>query len=206
MLQKIKKIFRFRLNQYKNYKIFQSSIKAPDKFQGTKIHFGCGDVNLNGWINVDLRLADHIAINSDNLSMFKENSVDVIYMCHVLEHMSYQNITEILEQAFFALKKSGLILISVPDFDKLISFYEETGDINSIQSPLHGGQDYDLNIHKISFTTKSLSEIFDQIGFKGISNWETNEFFGFDNFDWSSKKIKYKSLSKNISLNLYAKK
>lgn len=189
--------------------IYRSSTLKPNKFKksnGTKVHFGCGDVNLNGWVNIDLRAADHIHYKSDNLLMFDNNSVDVIYMCHVIEHMSFIQVMQILEQAYAKLNKDGIIMVSVPDFDKLISFYHETEDINSIQSALHGGQDYDLNIHKISFNKKSLSEIFEKVGYKSISTWETKELFGFDNFDWSSKSIRYKSFSKNISLNLYARK
>ena len=54
-----------------------------------KLHLGCGEKFLPGYVHVDARKfphVDYVTDKLDNLNMFADNSVDEIYACHVLEH------------------------------------------------------------------------------------------------------------------------
>ncbi len=55
----------------------------------TKLHLGCGEKFLPGYVHVDARKfphVDYVTDKLDNLNMFADNSVEEIYACHVLEH------------------------------------------------------------------------------------------------------------------------
>ncbi len=55
-----------------------------------KLHIGCGERFLPGYKHIDARAfphVDYVTDKLDNLPMFKDNSVDEIYACHLLEHM-----------------------------------------------------------------------------------------------------------------------
>ena len=53
-----------------------------------KLHLGCGTKHLKDYINIDIRYLPGVdeVNNIRFLRNYKENSVDEIYACHVLEH------------------------------------------------------------------------------------------------------------------------
>ena len=53
-----------------------------------KLHLGCGERYLEGYIHIDLGDFDHIdyQIPVDDLSVFETNSIDEIYASHVIEY------------------------------------------------------------------------------------------------------------------------
>jgi predicted SAM-dependent methyltransferase len=172
------------------------------------IHLGCGSVNHPKFINIDGLPAPHVhyirAI--DDLSPFKDNSVDLIYACHCLEHFPYANVSKVLTEWFRVLKKDGILRLSVPDFDLLIDIYRANGNtINTavLQSIL-GGQNYKFNFHKALFNRSSLEDILINIGFKQVQAWKAGccEFTTFD--DWSDFKVLINGKYYPISLNLEA--
>lgn len=57
------------------------------------------------------------------LKMIKDDSYDIIYMSHVLEHVPWFNTIHFLKEIRRILKSGGVVEIWVPDFDKLISAY-----------------------------------------------------------------------------------
>ena len=53
-----------------------------------KLHLGCGKRHIPGFVHidaVDYAHVDHVA-TIDNLGFIGDDSVDLIYNCHVLEH------------------------------------------------------------------------------------------------------------------------
>ena len=56
-----------------------------------KLHIGCGEKFLHGYVHVDARKFPHVDYVTDKLNkldMFEDNSVDEIYACHILEHFT----------------------------------------------------------------------------------------------------------------------
>ena len=172
------------------------------------IHLGCGSVNHPKFINIDGLPAPHIhyirAI--DDLSPFKDNSVDLIYACHCLEHFPYANVSKVLTEWFRVLKKDGILRLSVPDFDLLIDIYRANGNSfnTAVLESILGGQNYKFNFHKALFNRSSLEDILINIGFKQVQAWKAGccEFTTFD--DWSDFKVLINGKYYPISLNLEA--
>ena len=87
----------------------------------TKLHLGCGNKKLNGFTNIDCRHlpgVDEIQ-NVELLRSYKNNSIDLIYSAHVLEHFSRWRYIHVLSRWFEILKPNGCLRISVPDFSKI---------------------------------------------------------------------------------------
>ena len=172
---------------------------------GIKIHVGAGGINLQGWINIDARRFSHthIKTNKLNLEEFKDGSIDCIYLCHVLEHFSFNEVNSLLKLFFTKLRKNGILMISVPDFKSLSEiYYRSNYDLSSIKNALMGGQDYEYNFHKAVFDKESLKSLLEELGFSSIEEWITDKEFGRSIGDWSDHIQKVKGFKIPISLNL----
>jgi predicted SAM-dependent methyltransferase len=141
------------------------------------LHLGCGFVIHPKFINVDLLAAPHIhyQISIDKLSPFEDNSVNLIYASHCLEHFPHAKVPKVLCEWFRVLKKGGILRLSVPDFDLLLNIYKKNGNnIDTILAILMGGQDYEHNFHMTTFTNFSAEKLLKRTGFKEIRQWQPN--------------------------------
>jgi predicted SAM-dependent methyltransferase len=209
--KKIKKKFKYFYKKIKNFKINYNEPNAlyvNHYNKGLKIHLGAGDINLQGWINVDAREFRHIHLLDQNfeLKKFKDESISEIYLCHVLEHFSFQDSKKLLKKLYKKLDLKGLIRISVPDFKKLKLIYDESNNLEKIKFAIMGGQNYENDFHKSIYDLKILSELLKNVGFKKIENWQSKEDFGIELDDWSNGGYNINKKKIKISLNLKATK
>ena len=180
--------------------------RSPDG--KTMLHIGCGDIDAPGFINLDARPQPHVHIVTTNLfrlAMIPDNVADLIYMSHVLEHVSHRDIVSTLREMHRILKNGGVLRVSVPDFDRIIDIYQGNDrDATSIEQPLMGGQDYSFNYHYAVFNDAHLRKHMLNSGFKNTRTWDPNncEYHDFD--DWASRYISYKGREFPISLNIEA--
>ncbi|MCA9478560.1 MAG: methyltransferase domain-containing protein [Nanoarchaeota archaeon] len=82
-----------------------------------KLNLGCGTDHMKGWLNVDYKDLPEVDKVMDLNKFpydFKSNSVDYIYMDHVLAHLKYPNKT--IKECHRILKKGGILEIKVPHF------------------------------------------------------------------------------------------
>ncbi|MFT5452216.1 MAG: putative SAM-dependent methyltransferase [Enterobacterales bacterium] len=182
-------------------------VYAKTAGEGIKLHIGAGEVNVQGWVNVDGRKFEHTHFVSDgfDLKEFSDNSIEEIYLCHVLEHFSFQDGENLLKYFRTKIMVGGVLRISVPNFDALVTAYKANGDdVESIKSALMGGQNYDYNYHKAIFNKKSLALMLKQCEFSEAIEWKTEEDFGIGLGDWSNGTISTPDNKIPISLNLKA--
>ncbi len=173
-----------------------------------RIHIGCGPIDLPGWVNLDARPFLHVHLVTDSVMLpeFAEGAVGEIYLCHVLEHFSFEDVESLLANYHKKLAVGGVLRISVPDFDLAIAAYNATNrDLEFVRMALMGGQDYEFNFHKSIFNKELLANLLKEAGFREIHAWEVESDFGQDIGDWSSGLLKKKGVgSFPISLNLKA--
>lgn len=172
---------------------------------GLKVHLGSGPINIQGWINVDARSYEHVHVVSDGFELreFADGAISEIYLCHVLEHFSFEEAEALLKSLKVKLRQGGVIRISVPSFDRLIEVYKLCGsDITKVKFALMGGQDYQYNFHKSLYNLKSLRELLEYCGYSNVLEWETLADFGVDLGDWSNGTFATKQGALPISLNL----
>lgn len=168
---------------------------------GLKVHLGAGDINLQGWVNVDARAFGHIHAHTASLELaeFSDGAVSAIYLCHVLEHLSFDEVDALLKTWKRKLTAGGVLFISVPDFDAIVRIYQSSGhDLDSIKHPLMGGQGYEYNFHKSVYNQGALTRVLEGAGFTRVEPWETTREFGRDLGDWSSRSISGVPISLNL--------
>lgn len=174
-----------RMINHKIRKIFPPAI-PQNKDGKVYIHLGCWDQKNDKFINVDTEAFPHVhhVRNVQDLSVFENETADLIYASHLLEHISHLKLHEVLKEWARVLKRGGILRLAVPDLDKIISFYNSSGnDINQIVAALMGGQDYEYNYHKAVFNEKYLSDLLKNAGFTNIRHWDAKkENFGFEDF------------------------
>ena len=173
------------------------------------LHLGCGSINHPEFINVDGMSFPHVhyvrAI--DDLSPFKDESINLIYACHCLEHFSHRQVPNLLSHWFKKLKPGGILRLSVPDFDRIVNIYlENSRDVNTILGPLMGGQNDKFDFHNIAFTSANLNELLIDTGFEEVREWypHSSKLSDFD--DWSTRQFYINGNHYSVSLNLEAVK
>lgn len=172
------------------------------------IHIGCGELNDPRYINIDKRKLAHIHFigGVEDLRAIPMNCADLIYMSHILEHVSHLKLKKVLSDLRDRLKDGGVLRIAVPDFNAMLQIYQDTGKLDNIIPPLMGGQGYPENYHASVFNFDYLSRLLTEAGFRSVRVWDPAhaEFHGFD--DWSKKPFIVGDKQYPISLNLEAVK
>jgi len=175
-----------------------------------KLHLGCGKRHIPGFVHVDAidyPHVDHVS-TIDNLSFIADNSINLIYNCHVLEHYKRRDVHRVLKEWLRVLKPGGVLRTSVPDFKKLCIIYVQRQDLNLVIGPLFGGQDYLYNIHYNVFDEKILTTLLTEVGFVNISqyDWRQTEHAFVDDYSQAYIPHMDKDDGVLISLNLEAQK
>ena len=85
-----------------------------------KLHIG-GKKKKDGWTIFNVQKMDYVDIVGDirDLSQFQDESVEVVYASHVLEHVCQQEMKATLHGIHRILKKDGLFYCSVPNMEIL---------------------------------------------------------------------------------------
>ena len=97
----------------------KSKIKKYFKsYEIRKIHFGGGKDKLEGFLNTDI--IGKIPINMAKKLPFPTDSVDVIFSCHVIEHLYYKQFRTFMKESSRILKDGGLHIIMTPSLTRLI--------------------------------------------------------------------------------------
>ena len=174
------------------------------------LHIGCGEIDAPGFINIDARPYPHVHIVAKNLSRLTtipDEAADLVYMCHVLEHVSHRTVIGTLREMSRVLKPGGILRISVPDLDHMIALYQTSGnEVTAIEQPLMGGQDYSFNFHHAIFNRAHLQRLLLASGFDFVRAWDPNQCEFHDFEDWASRSVTWNGKEYPISLNLEAVK
>lgn len=175
-----------------------------------KLHLGCGKRYIPGFVHIDAIEYPHIDHVStiDNLSFLPDDSVDLIYNCHVLEHFRRRDVGRVLQEWRRVLRVGGTLRLSVPDFAKLCDVYQCSGDLNLVIGPIFGRQDYLYNIHYNVFDERSLTALLLECGYTNVRpyDWRCTEHADVDDFSQAYVPHLDREHGTLISLNLEATK
>ena len=143
-----------------------------------KLHLGCGHRFIEGFVHIDAQRFEHIdhVGSVANLDQFAVGSVNLIYACHVLEHFGRHEYMSVLREWFRVLRPGGVLRLSVPDFAKSVNLYLDdkpsTGGMEALWGALVGGQDNELDFHKIVFDRETLENSLIEAGFASTRLWD----------------------------------
>jgi predicted SAM-dependent methyltransferase len=103
--------------QQKNARVLNQFIRPY------KLHLGCGKVKFDGWINIDLdEKLDPVDIVwdvSDSLP-FEDNSCEIVYHEHMLEHLPIDKGVFLLRECHRVLQAGGVLRVAMPSLDILL--------------------------------------------------------------------------------------
>lgn len=134
------------------------------------VNLGCGNRYHKDWINLDFKSNSEYVQKFDlhEKLPFEDESVDVVYSSHVLEHFSKCEAPKFLRECYRILKPNRIIRIIVPGLEQLIRNY-----IKFLDRAKDGDKDAD---QKYEWT---MIEIFDQMvrnysGGEMLNYWKQN--------------------------------
>lgn len=172
------------------------------------LHLGCGNVIIPNFINVDIRPIKGIDIVDDIsvLNKFDNNSVNLIYACHVLEHFGRYEYINVLTTWYKILKPGGKLRLSIPNFEEIVNHYNDTKNLKELIGLLYGGQTHKYNYHYYTWDFNSIKQDLEKIGFKIVYkyDWKTTEHKNIDDFSQAYLPHMDKENGRLMSLNIEA--
>jgi len=176
-----------------------------------RVHLGCGDKYIPGFVHVDAIAAPHVDIVApvETLPYFTSNSVELIYASHVLEHFGRHEFENVLKDWYRVLKPSGMLRLAVPDFQVCARRYLESGEIagdGGILGLICGGQNNQYDFHKMIFDRPFLESVLRRVGFTDCRawDWRTNEHHAIDDYSQAYLPHMDKTHGQLMSLNIEA--
>lgn len=125
-----------------------------------KLNIGCNEWKLDGFVNTDIDPAMNPDLLHDATTPFphEDESMEEIYLGHMLEHVGVQDGYRLLDEVRRMLKKGGFVTVTVPDTEKGIRLYND-GKIEKflLQQIVMGNQNpEDKERHKTVYTESLL--------------------------------------------------
>lgn len=146
-----------------------------------KLNLGSGQRPFGeGWLNIDIREQGYkVDLISDigSLPMFNDNSVDVICLHHVIEHIDIGELEGYITEWYRLLKPGGELSVFVPDISRIFAAWGQ-GRINTYirNVNIYGAyQGYLSDLHRWGYDS---AELIDRIS---CVNPETKQ----PKFNWS---------------------
>lgn len=178
-----------------------------------KLHLGCGEKHLPGFYHIDILDFKHIDHQSDvrRLDFIPDDSVQLIYCSHVLEHFGRWEIPGIISEWHRVLVSGGILRLAVPDFSACAQLYYEDGlqdGLTGLVGLICGGQKDDFDFHKMIFDEPSLSKILFDAKFSAVHRWDWRDTEHANVDDYSQAYLPHmdKQHGRLMSLNLEAVK
>ena len=99
------------------------------------LNLGCGSHFNQQWVNIDFSKTGEgvIAHNLLNGIPFDDNTFDVVYHSHVLEHFPQDKAIDFIRECYRVLKPGGIIRVAVHDLEQIIKNYSRLIDLGKVQ-------------------------------------------------------------------------
>lgn len=145
---------------------------------GSKLHLGCGELYLEGYVNIDFPPEHHtvVKVKADLYSdirnlKYPENSIEEIRLHHVFEHFSRQEALKLLADWRKWLKPGGKLVIETPDVETAFQMFAETDDLKkrfALLRHVFGSHEADWAYHKDGWGEQKFKFILEKFGFEDI--------------------------------------
>lgn len=119
------------------------------------LNLGCGSRFHKDWVNLDKHPTNSQVQKYDiqHGIPFPENTFDMVYHSHLLEHLSLDKVSSFTKECFRVLKPGGILRVVVPDLEQISRLY-----LLAFENSLIGDPDWQQKYDWI------ILELFDQVG------------------------------------------
>ena len=159
-----------------------------------KLNLGSNTQKIKGFTNVDHRQVEGVDIvdNVFTLDKLKNQCADEIIAKHILEHVPFDILPQVLKRWFDILAPNGIINIEVPSIDKVHAMFKDGKNkriagnkvdwlwLNSrlfgnasILRDMYGNKDYVTDFHKSIFNFEMLEDLLLDVGFINFKRLKT---------------------------------
>ncbi len=203
----------FRMIEVLSWQQYRGQVERLARENRLFIQLGSGRELLEGWINADGRVGRGILSMyfPRGLKRFRDNSAELIYSSHFLEHLEYPEPAGFfLKECFRILKPGGKIRIVVPGIEKIIRAYVDNNrEFFEIQASMHPSWCrsrldhlmYALQMegrHKYGYDYETMKNLMEDAGFIDVLDSDNNtsptEAFRIDYRGAQDEKGNYLSL------------
>lgn len=159
-----------------------------------KLHLGCGQRYLKGYLNIDFPSSKHtvqpksVADRCDDIFSlnYPIESIDEVRLHHVFEHFTRPVACALLTNWYSWLKPAGKIHIEVPNFYKtsriILNPFSSFNKKAIAERHLFGSHEASWAAHCEGYTPDTLKKIVESFGFKTIKI-KKNSWRGTYNFE-----------------------
>jgi predicted SAM-dependent methyltransferase len=139
-----------------------------------KIHLGCQEKYLEGYVNIDLPPSQHTAqeVKADQYADVREltyeaDTVDEIRTHHMLEHFSRQESLVLLSRWHKWLKLGGIVHIETPDFEESARKFLKSSrhDQQILGRHIFGSHEAEWAYHKDFWSEDKFRFVLGELGF-----------------------------------------
>ncbi len=170
-----------------------------------KLHLGCGQKYINGYVNIDFPSTEHtvqqnsVADEFHNLYdlTYKKGTIKEVRLHHVFEHFERVCACAFLASWNSWLEPNGIVHIEVPDFEtsfrKNFSFSNRKKFEGIGLRHIFGSQEATWAVHYEGYSKKRLIKIFNAFGFEvqSVNQYEYKRTFNIEIIGKKMKAITY---------------
>ncbi len=183
---KTKEVFQKRENRI--FKLTQFDFSSfKKKYNAIKLHLGCGEKYLDGYINIDYPPSEHTVANVKadlfydiTKLIFPKESVDEIRLHHVFEHFDRTTAFSLLIKWHEWLKVGGLLHIETPDLKGCAEVIVSDAPIQTKQAIIRhifGSHEAKWAYHLDGWFDEKFIHILQHFGFEvNVKTWKWNRY------------------------------
>lgn len=134
-----------------------------------KLNLGEGNFPLSGYVGIDRKNGGEVYP-----LLYPDSSVAEVRASHVLEHFSHRQVQDVIDDWVRVLEPGGVLKIAVPDFARIVQWYQERRKDKPLQGYLVGGQVDDNDYHKSVFDAMHLTACLQRAGLSDIKPWRSD--------------------------------
>ena len=137
-----------------------------------RLNLGCGKKKMEGFVNIDLHPDADVVHDIRDLSMYEDETAELIVALHVIEHFYCWEVQDILKEWLRVLKPGCCLLLAAPHLEKCLANILHPNKIPRMgMYGLFGdpGHADPLMMHKWAYTPKTLAFSLSEAGFENIS-------------------------------------
>jgi predicted SAM-dependent methyltransferase len=101
----------------------------PQQREPLRLHIGCGQEAIAGWINIDNHALPGVDRVLDVRKGLRFRNVSAIYAEHFLEHLAFDDGLGFLKECRRVLAPSGVLRLSTPNLDWVYATHYRTSQI-----------------------------------------------------------------------------
>lgn len=169
---------RYAIRSAKRLMTQRAVIRQINRSEGSRLHLGCGNEYLRGYVNIDRNRFSPADVVADacNLRFVNDCAVERIESYHFFEHLNFMQACKGVREWYRILKPGGCLIIELPNLEVCLGEIGKHFDDKGFDLAMVGIFGYPPDVgacgcgqlHKWGWTPKTLSALLSSVGFQDV--------------------------------------